>query len=89
MLAAIADDNRFEREANTLRYEYARSLRMTSRHYEAITNFEALDDTYHSKTGNAKAFSSDLRSGLDSQGDEDGAAEAAKRAITIDRHSSC
>ncbi|WP_323689942.1 hypothetical protein [Rhizobium sp. AN64] len=87
MLAAIADDNRFEREANTLRYEYARSLRMTSRHYEAITNFEALDDTYLSKQ-QRQSVQLGLALCLDSQGDEDGAAEAAKRAITIDRHSS-
>jgi tetratricopeptide (TPR) repeat protein/predicted MPP superfamily phosphohydrolase len=86
VLAVIEHDDRYEREVNLLRYEYARCLRMTGRHAEARANFEALDDSFLSKQ-QRQSVQLGLALCLDRQGDEPGAAEAAKRAISIDRKS--
>lgn len=86
VLDAIGNDDSYEREVNLLRYEYARSLRMTSRLAEARTNFQQLNDAFLTKK-QRQSVQLGLALVLDRQGDEPGAAEAAKRVIAIDRKS--
>ncbi|XOK13275.1 metallophosphoesterase [Agrobacterium tumefaciens] len=86
VLDAVGNDDSYEREVNLLRYEYARSLRMTSRLAEARTNFEQLNDAFLTKK-QRQSVQLGLALVLDRQGDEPGAVEAAKRVIAIDRKS--
>ncbi|WHA43278.1 metallophosphoesterase [Agrobacterium larrymoorei] len=87
VLALIDNDDRFSRAANILKYEYARSLRMTSRHDDALSQFKALDETFLSKR-QRQSVHLGIAMCLESLGNAEDAAESAKRAIAIDRNSS-
>jgi predicted phosphodiesterase/tetratricopeptide (TPR) repeat protein len=86
MLALIENDEQYDKETNVLRYEYARSLRMTSRHAEARANFDALDEELLTKQ-QKQSVQLGIALCFDMEGDEAGAADAAKKAIAIDRKS--
>ncbi|MFF0948270.1 hypothetical protein ACFYE9_11515 [Rhizobium leguminosarum] len=83
MIRILEDTQKYESELNLLRYEYARSLRMTSQIAEARTNFEALDHSLLSKRQRQQAELG-LAMCLESQGEGEEAAKAAQRAIAID-----
>lgn len=92
--ASLADDvihlldefGGYEREVNVLRYELARNLRMVGRVNEAKAEFEALDLPALSKSQRQSAELG-LALVLKRLGDDDAAADAARRAISIDRKS--
>ena len=87
VITAIDEFGGYDKEQNILRYEYARSLRMLSRHDEARNAFEELD---HSGLSKWQRQASELGLALcyESIGDNERAASAAHRAIKIDRKSS-
>lgn len=76
----------FEKEKNTLRYEYGRYLRMVGRYRDARHALEGLDQSLLSKSQRQSAELS-LALCHESTGDEVSAAEAAKRTIAINRTS--
>lgn len=77
----------FEQEANTLHYQRARALRMMDRLLESRAAFEQLDHVLLTKEQRQRA---ELGVALNLEGlnDLDGAADAARRVISINRNSS-
>lgn len=76
----------FNQEVNLLRFELARSMRMIGRSIEARTEFERLDLNALSKIQRQSAELG-LALTLERLKDSSGAADAARRAIQLDRNS--
>ncbi len=83
MIHILEDAAGHEVDINFLRYEYARSLRMTSQISEAKANFEALDLDSLSKSNRQQAELG-LALCFERQGETEEAAKAARRVIAID-----
>jgi len=83
----LGEAEAFEKEMTSVRFNYARCLRMTGRRVEAISAFETLDHAHLNKFQRQNAELG-LALCLDSQGDEAGAKSAAERVIKIDKSTS-